>query len=176
MRNFDEQLWGFRRAVSREHIDAPNVHTSPRLELGGVTGLGTWFWHEGPEEIVAEASIRGYAVSANMRPTRFSWDPCGDFKPTSDDAPRQAVGCPTLLESTTPGSEPAPNSDGSAAARHWTYETKGYYTIRHQVVWDGTWAFTGHGASASGFLPSIRAVGEAGYKVDEIRSVTYEGR
>jgi hypothetical protein len=58
----------------------------------------------------------------------------------------------------------------------WTYETKGRYTIRHQVVWDGSWEFTGHGASASGLLPTIRASGEADYKVDEIRSVRTDGR
>ena len=42
--------------------------------------------------------------------------------------------------------------------------------MRVHVVWDGTWSFTGHGASASGDLPTIRATGSTDYRVDEVRS------
>ena len=136
-------------AVAREVIVAPDVQVSPDAAVGGVTGLETWFWYEGQADAAVSVEIRGYGVTASMTPSRYYWDP---------DDPRGG-----LLESDAPGFEHEP-------AATWTYETKDDYEIRVQVVWDGTWSFTGHGASASGDLPTIRATGSTDYQVDEVRS------
>lgn len=136
-------------ALATSLIIVPDVRVSPYPNVGGVTGLETWFWYDGQDEVTTTAEIRGYAVTATMRPSRYYWDP---------DDPRGG-----LLESSTPGSERDP-------AAEWTYETKGDYRVRVQVVWDGTWTFTGFGASAAGDLPTIRATGATDYGVDEIRS------
>lgn len=155
--------------LAREQILVPEVHVNP--EWGGVTGLESWFWYEGPEEIEAAVTIRGFAVTAMMRPTRFYWDPCAAYRPPDSrrGAPR---GCPALLESSSPGSRPDSAGDGREAAAHFLYETAGTYEIRHQVVWEGTWSFTGpDGEIASGSLPTIRATGaRPDYVVEEVRS------
>lgn len=136
-------------AVAREAIIVPDVQVSPDAGLGGVTGLETWFWYDGQDDATVSVEIRGYGVTASMSPSRYYWD--------SDD-PRGG-----LLKADRPGSVDEP-------AARWTYETKDDYEVRIQVVWDGTWSFTGHGASASGDLPTIRATGSADYQVDEVRS------
>lgn len=136
-------------ALAQELIIVPDVRVSPDPEVGGVTGLETWFWYEGQDEVTATAAIRGYSVTATMRPSRYYWDP---------DDPRGVI-----LESDRPGSEEEP-------AARWVYETKGDYRVRVQVVWDGTWSFTGFGAAANGDLPTIRATGATDYRVDEVRS------
>lgn len=136
-------------ALARELIIVPDVRLSPEPDVGGVTGLETWFWYEGQEEATVSVTIRGYAVTATMHPSRYYWHP-GD--------PRGS-----LLEAHQPGSEDEP-------AATWVYETKGHYDVRVQVVWDGTWSFAGHGATASGDLPTIRATGSTAYRVDEVRS------
>lgn len=136
-------------ALARELIIVPDVQLSPEPDVGGVTGLETWFWYEGQEEATVSVTIRGYAVTATMHPSRYYWHP-GD--------PRGS-----LLEAHQPGSEDEP-------AATWVYETKDHYDVRVQVVWDGTWSFAGHGATASGDLPTIRATGSTAYRVDEVRS------
>lgn len=136
-------------ALARELIIVPNVRLSPEPDVGGVTGLETWFWYEGQKEATVSVTVRGYAVTATMHPSRYYWDP-GD--------PRGG-----LLEAHQPGSKDEP-------AATWVYETKDHYDVRVQVVWDGTWSFAGHGATASGDLPTIRATGSTAYRVDEVRS------
>lgn len=164
------------RTLAIERIDVPEVHTNPYPEHGGITGLENWFWYEGPMEVTVETSIRGYATTATMTPSRFYWEPCAHFEPSTDGQSGEPLGCPALLESTESGREPDHDSDGRAAAATFMYETKGHYVIRHQVVWDGTWEFAGHGASAAGTLPTVRATGETAYKVDEIRSTLVHPR
>lgn len=162
-------------ALAREQIPVPAVAANP--DWGGATGLETWFWYEGPGEVTASASIRGYTVTATVAPARFYWDPCVSYRPPQGHQTNGARGCPALLASDTPGSRPAADSDGSAAAARFQYETKGTYEIRHQVVWDGSWSFSGHGASAAGDLPTIRATGaRPDYVVDEIRGELADAR
>ncbi len=87
-----------------------------------------------------------------MAPTRFHWETGETDRPGH------------LLSSGVPGGAEAP-------AARWTYETKGAYRLYVQAVWEGTWTFTGWGASASGTLATIRATGARDYVVNEVRSV-----
>jgi hypothetical protein len=132
-------------AVAQRRVVAPTVGISP--DLDGLTGLETWFWYQGESEFTVPTSIRGYSVTATMHVARFLWY-------TGEE----------LLGSPVPGSPTAP-------AARWVYETKGGYTVYVQAVWEGTWSFTGWGASASGDLATIRATGSRPYTVNEVRSV-----
>lgn len=158
------------RDIAVENIDAPAVQTNPAPAHGGITGLENWFWYDGPREVTAESSVRGYTVTATMRPTRFVWEPCAEFEATSDNDSGRALGCPAQLESTDPGRQPDGDDDAAAAATRWTYETEGSYVIRHHVLWEGEWTFSGNGQTSSGTLSAIRTTGEAPYQVNEVRS------
>jgi len=158
------------RDVAVEHIEPPKVHTNPAPKHGGITGLENWFWYEGPKKVTAESAVRGYTVTATMRPARFVWKPCATFQATRDNETGQAIGCPTRLESRQPGREPHGKDDASAAAARWTYETEGRYTIRHHVIWHGEWTYRGHGQTDSGRLSRVRTTGETTYQVNEVRS------
>ena len=59
----------------RELIIAPDISVSPDPGVGGVTGLETWFWYEGQNEATVSVEVRGYRVTASMRPSRYYWDP-----------------------------------------------------------------------------------------------------
>ncbi len=162
--------------VARAQIRPPAIKVNP--DWGGVTGLESWFWYEGQDQVTVAAVIRGYSVTASARPARYYWDPCADYQPPEGYRTNGARGCPALLESTGPGSRPRDDGDGHEAAARFLYETRGTYEIRHQVVWDGTWSFTGPaGAIASGRLATIRATSaRPGYVVEEIRSELHSGR
>lgn len=132
-------------ALAQAEVRAPTVGVSPPGD--GLTGLETWYWYEGQSQVSVETSIRGYAVTATMTPTHYFWQ-------TGEE----------LLGSPVPGSSSVP-------AAYWTYQTKNDYRVFVQVVWDGTWAFEGFGATASGDLATIRATGARDYTVNEVRSV-----
>jgi hypothetical protein len=160
----------------RSRIGPPAINVNP--DWGGTTGLESWFWYEGQDEVTATAAIRGYSVTATARPSRFYWDPCAGYEAPQGYRTNGPRGCPALLESASPGRRPAHDGDGREAAARFLYETRGTYEIRHQVVWDGTWSFTGPGgAIASGRLATIRATSaRPGYVVEEIRSELHDGR
>lgn len=132
-------------ALAQAGVIAPSVGVSP--DGDGLTGLESWFWYQGETALSVSTDIRGYGVTATMRPAHYYWD-------TGE----------SLLGSTVPGSAAAP-------AARWVYETKGDYRIYVQAVWEGTWTFAGWGASASGDLATIRATGARDYSVNEVRSV-----
>jgi hypothetical protein len=132
-------------ALAQAEVRPPTVGVSPPGD--GLTGLETWFWYEGQDQVSVETSIRGYAVTATMTPSHYFWE-------TGQG----------LLGSPVPGSASAP-------AATYVYETKNDYRIFVQVVWDGTWTFEGWGASAAGSLATIRASGARDYTVNEVRSV-----
>jgi hypothetical protein len=161
--------------VVRALISPPPIKVNP--DWGGVTGLESWFWYDGQDEVAATATIRGYSVTATARPARYYWDPCADYTPPEGYRTSGPRGC-QLLESTHPGHEPAHDGDGREAAVQFLYETRGMYEIRHQAVWEGSWSFTGPvGAIASGRLATIRATSaRPGYEVEEIRSELHDGR
>lgn len=154
--------------VARAEISPQPVTLSP--DHGGITGMQTWFWYEGPQEVTVAATIRGYATTATMRPTAYSWNPCSSYTPPDDKPRTRPRGC-TTVSSTTSGREPPPDSNGEQAAARFMYETKGTYEVSMTVVWEGTWRFSGHGASASGELATIRVTSTRTYPVQEIRAV-----
>lgn len=132
--------------IARARISPPRLAVSPRASVGGVTGLETHFWYEGQASVAATASIRGYTTRATMRPVSFRW----------------ATGDGGHLRASRAGSERSP-------AATWIYESRGRFTQRLDVVWSGTWTFSGHGASASGTLDDVTATATQFYRVDEIR-------
>lgn len=131
----------------RAQVAPPTVGISPDPE--GITGMQTRFWDRGPRQASVSLAIRGYSITATMHPTEYCWDP-GD--------PAGGQSC-----------SPHPGSEHDWAA-DWVYETKGHYQISAETVWNGTWTFSGHGASASGELATIRTTSTRGYPVGEIRS------
>lgn len=131
--------------LARAQIEPPGIGLSP--EPRSITGVDTRFWYEGAREATVSSSIRGYQITATARPTRFYWDP-GDGS--------------ELLSSTRPGTK------DNWAAEH-VYRTKDYYTVTAQAVWEGDWSLTGHGASASGQLATIRTSSTREYQVNEFR-------
>jgi len=138
--------------VAKGAVFTPAVTVSPPGD--GLTGLETRFWYEGQPVVTAGETVRGYQVVATMRPTMYLWE-------TGDQRPGH------LLASTSPGSAAAP-------AASWVYEAKADYRVFIQVVWDGTWTFSGWGSSAAGDLATIRATGARDYVVNEVRSVLSE--
>lgn len=127
-------------------INSPRLAVSPAARVGGVTGLQTYFWYEGQSSVTATASIRGYTTRATMRPVAFRW----------------ATGDGGRLSASRPGSSRSP-------AAVWVYERTGRYLQRLDVTWEGTWSFSGHGASAAGTLDRVTATTTQRYDVDEIR-------
>lgn len=131
--------------LARSAVVAPQIGVSP--DSRGITGVATRFWYDGPREAAVSSAIRGYQITATARPTRFYWNP-GDGS--------------ELLSSSRPGTE------DNWAAEH-VYRTKDYYTVTAQAVWEGDWSLTGHGASASGQLATIRTSSTREYQVNEFR-------
>lgn len=131
----------------RAEVAPPTVGISPDPE--GITGMQTRFWYEGPREASVSLGIRGYSITATMRPTQYCWN-------SGDPAGGQLC-------------SPEPGSEDDWAA-DWVYETKGRYEITAETVWNGTWTFSGYGASASGELATIRTTATRDYPVGEVRS------
>lgn len=155
------------RDLVEAKITAQPITVSP--DWGGVTGLESWFWYEGPREVTVTATIRGYRTTATMGPTAFIWNPCAAYTPPRDASHSKPIGCRTV-SSSHPGSEPPPDSNGQQAAASFLYETKGIYELAMTVVWEGEWTFVGNGASAEGDLSTIRVTSTRTYSVSEIRS------
>lgn len=132
--------------AARAQIVSPSVGANPRSR--GITGLPIRLWYDGPTEASVSTAIRGYTVTASMRPTQYCWDP---GEPDS-----QPVCAPE------PGSE-------HDWAQEYTYDTKGRYTLTVQAVWNGQWSFSGHGAAASGDLATVTTESSRSYEVNEIR-------
>lgn len=131
----------------RAEVAPPAVGVSPDPE--GITGMPTRFWDEGPRQARVALALRGYAVTATLEPTAYCWDP-GD--------PAAGRLC-----------APYPGSEDDWAA-DWVYETKGTYQITAETIWNGTWTFSGHGASAGGELATIHTTRTRAYPVAEVRS------
>lgn len=117
----------------------------------GLTGLETWLWHEGPASGVSVApTLRGYALVIEARPVLYRW--------TMGEEPE------VVHSSSSPGSEAQP------AASH-VYETKGDYTVTMDVVWEGSYEFSGFGVTNRGSLGSVTVNRSRDYHVAEARAV-----
>jgi hypothetical protein len=131
---------------------AVNINPS---ELGA-TGVETWLWGSSAEPVSLSVTVRGYSVSGVAAPTEWRWN-MGSSRGTANP--------PTDLVAISPGSPAHP-------AAGYTYETKGGYTVTHQVEWSGTFTVSGWGLSGL-TLDAGTIVAEATrpYDVVEIRSV-----
>ncbi len=117
----------------------------------GLTGLETWLWNEGTASAVSVApTLRGYDLVVEARPVLYRWDMGED--------PRAVY------------SSPSPGSEGQPAASH-VYETKGDYEVVMEVVWEGSYEFSGFGVSNRGSLGSVTVTRSRDYHVAEARAV-----
>jgi hypothetical protein len=137
------EIW---RAALRR-IEAPRVGVSP-VPLG-LTGLETWLWYDGPDELAVSASIGPWTVTGTARLSEVTFD-TGDGQ---------------VVTTGTPGSATAP------AASH-VYETKGTYRIEITARWTAEFVLSGPGLPARP-TPMGSAVLRASldYGVQEIRAL-----
>jgi hypothetical protein len=113
------EIW---RAAMRD-IPAPKVGINPRPT--GLTGLETWLWYEGPQELAVSAGIGPWTVTGTARISEVTFD-MGDGEPVT------AAG---------PGSEAEP-------AARFVYEIKGTYDIEVTARWTAELVLTGPGLTA----------------------------
>lgn len=102
---------------------------NPPQARRGVSQLPTWLWcsNDGPVDV--EATVWPHRASARAVVTNVTWTiegPDGRIE-------RSAQHC---------GSEPDPESDGSAAAATWTPNEPGVSTITLTTEWSAQWTYT----------------------------------
>jgi hypothetical protein len=113
------EIW---RAALRD-ITEPAIGVNPRPT--GLTGLETWLWYEGPQELAISASIGPWTVTGTAHLTEVTFD-MGDGEPVT---------------------APSPGSAAEPAAR-FVYETKGTYEIEVTARWTADLVLTGPGLTA----------------------------
>lgn len=125
----------------------------------GLTGLETWLWDSnGSAGRTVNVVIRGYSVTSNARPTRWTWD-LADAGPASRSNP------PSTLSSSVAGTATSP-------AVRYTYETPGGYRIRLTVTWGGSYTYAGNGVGAQTVdLGTTTRTATRDYQVTEVRPV-----
>lgn len=137
------EIWQFVPLTKSE------IGINPRGD--GLTGLDTWLWHEGERTGVEVAPVlRGYSLVVKARPVLYKW--------AMGDQPK------TVYTTRVSGTEQQP------AARH-EYRTKGDYTVTMQIVWEGSYTFSGFGVSSAGSLGSVTVTRTRPYHVVEVRGV-----
>lgn len=113
------EIW---RAAMR-NIPGPKAGINPRPT--GLTGLETWLWYEGPQELAVNASIGPFTVTGTARLTEVTFN-MGDGEPVTASSPGSAA-------------EPA---------TRFVYETKGTYDIEVTARWTADLVLTGPGLTA----------------------------
>ncbi len=119
-----DEIWG--AALTYQ----PVVNLNPYVR--GLTGLETFMWYEGPTTNNVAITLNGYAVTAAIRTTAFTWDMGGDSRSGQ-----------RVYQASQPGSATVP------AATH-TYATPGPVVVTHEITWTGTSVLTGPGLPAGG--------------------------
>ena len=104
---------------------AMSVAEWPRLEIAprrvGLTGLRSYFWlQRAPAPVVASASVPGLVVTAQAHPVRYRWH-FGEGAWRSTSHPGRAW------------TKRRPGNVGH------TYERRGRYPVRVEVVWQARW-------------------------------------
>lgn len=127
----------------------------PPCEIGispvgeGLTGMETWLWCENVDRPVeVTVTIRGFRVQVSASPTEYHWIMGDGINHVSKSA----------------GTEQDPS------ATH-VYETKDEYVVRVDVVWTGTYTYTGHGVTETGSLGEVSSTSDVAYPVVEVRGV-----
>lgn len=101
---------------------ATNLAISPARY--GITGLDTWYWHDGPTDLSTATTIRGYAVSCTLTATTFHLD-TGDPHAAEFDRNRHHT-------SDTNGHE------GPDSPLQHLYERTGTYPVQLTITWTRT--------------------------------------
>jgi hypothetical protein len=109
--------------IASDHAVA--LATDPRLAMApgriGLTGLPTFVWlAPRPHAVAASAGVPGLTVTAEARPVQYTWN-FGDGRD---------------LVTSSPGRAWKPGREGNVSH---TYETKGRYEMRVEVVWEARW-------------------------------------
>ena len=110
------EIW---RAALRQ-IPPPKIGINPRPT--GLTGLDTWLWYEGPEELQVATSIGPWTVTGTARVQDVVFE----------------MGEGRTARANRAGSEADP-------AARYVYETKGEYTIVATARWGADFVLTGPG-------------------------------
>ena len=110
------EIW---RAALRQ-IPPPKIGINPRPT--GLTGLETWLWYEGPQELAVSAGIGPWTVTGTARVQEVVFE----------------MGEGRTARANGPGSESAP-------AARYVYETKGQYRIVATARWGADFVLTGPG-------------------------------
>jgi hypothetical protein len=113
------EIW---RAALRQ-IPPPKIGINPRPT--GLTGLDTWLWYEGPEELQVATSIGPWTVTGTARVQDVTFE-MGDGR---------------TAKATGAGSEADP-------AARYVYETKGTYDVVVTATWEADLVLSGPGLPA----------------------------
>jgi PKD domain-containing protein len=128
-------------------IPQPAIAVNPSTE--GITGMESWFWLTDVETTVAvTAELAGYQVTTNLEAVAYRW----------------TIGDEATHTSTSPGSEADP------AVRH-TFDRKGTHTITVEMVWQGSYTYSGFGVDETVDGLEATTEGSVDYTVVEIVSV-----
>jgi hypothetical protein len=106
--------------VALRQIPPPKIGINPRPT--GLTGLDTWLWYEGPEELQVSTTIGPWTVTGTARVQDVTFE-MGEGRTV------KAIGA---------------GSEASPAARY-VYETKGQYRIVATARWGADFVLTGPG-------------------------------
>ncbi len=142
-----------------EILDAANT-PDPVIELnpaaGGLTGLATHLWYDGPTTIAVAVTIRGYTVTGRAWLETVTWDTGQPDRNGTTTYQHPATGAGT---------------EGQPAVRH-VYETKGATTITAAFSWTGEFTITGNGLIPRAVdLGTVTLDTTRTYPITEARSV-----
>ena len=137
------EIW---RAALRQ-IPPPKIGINPRPT--GLTGLDTWLWYEGPEELQVTTSIGPWTVTGTARVQDVVFD---------------------MGEGRTARADRA-GSESDPAARY-VYETKGRYRIVATARWGADFVLTGPGLPARPTPMGVAVLRSSeDYPVQEVRGL-----
>src|SRR5262249_60691124 len=137
------EIW---RAVLRQ-IPPPGIGINPRPT--GLTGLATWLWYQGPEELQVSTSIGPWTVTGTARVQDVVFD---------------------MGEGRTARADRA-GSEADPAARY-ADETKGRYHIVATARWGADFVLTGRGLPARPTPMGVAVLRSSeDYPVQEVRGL-----
>jgi hypothetical protein len=137
------EIW---RAALRQ-IPPPKIGINPRPT--GLTGLDTWLWYEGPEELQVSTSIGPWTVTGTARVQDVVFE----------------MGEGRTARANRAGSESDP-------AARYVYETKGEYRIVATARWGADFVLTGPGLPPRPTPMGIAVLRSSeNYPVQEVRGL-----
>jgi hypothetical protein len=142
------EIW---RAALRQ-IPPPKIGINPRPT--GLTGLDTWLWYEGPEELQVTTSIGPWTVTGTARVQDVTFE----------------MGEGRTAKANRAGSESDP-------AARYVYETKGEYRVVATARWGADFVLTGPGLPPRPTPMGIAVLRSSeDYPVQEVRGLLVPDR